>query len=287
MRTAGDCRLARQAIHRGGSHGKRQHQQPRHRAPPGTQQVLHVSSFEGRDSAMRHTSANVADPASRAKYIKSQALTQPSDLQSRWQEVWGAARRADAREPRPARHVRRPGAGGLSPQPPAAPSAWWRPAWVAAAVTLALAAAVAGWWMLGSRAEVARSRLPRGARQPLNLVVITLDTTRADHVGAYGSRDVETPALDRLAREGVLFEQAMTTAPLTLPAHASIFTGRFPPEHGVRDNGGLLPGARADHAGRDAQGPQGSRPAGSSRPTSSTASGESTRVSRPTSTTST
>jgi len=80
----------------------------------------------------------------------------------------------------------------------------------------------------------------RSGRPPLNLVVITLDTTRADHVGAYGSREVETPALDRLAREGVLFEQAMTTAPLTLPAHASILTGRFPPEHGVRDNGGFF-----------------------------------------------
>jgi arylsulfatase A-like enzyme/Flp pilus assembly protein TadD len=93
----------------------------------------------------------------------------------------------------------------------------------------------------GSTAEL--RRLPRGVvRAGLNLVVITLDTTRADHLGAYGSKDVETPALDGLAREGVLFEQAMTTAPLTLPAHASIFTGKFPPEHGVRDNGGFFLG---------------------------------------------
>ena len=134
------------------------------------------------------------------------------------------------------------GSGGPSPQPPAAPSAWWRPAWVAATVTLALAAAVVGWWTLGSRGDGGRLTPAQGSRPPLNLVIITLDTTRADHVGAYGSREVETPVSRRLAREGVLFEQAMTTAPLTLPAHASILTGRFPPEHGVRDNGGFYLG---------------------------------------------
>jgi arylsulfatase A-like enzyme/Tfp pilus assembly protein PilF len=111
---------------------------------------------------------------------------------------------------------------------------------VAASVTLALAAAAASWWMLGSRGEGSRIAPAQRPRRPLNLVIITLDTTRADHLGAYGSPDVETPALDRLAREGVLFEQAMTSAPITLPAHSSIFTGRFPPEHGVRDNGGFF-----------------------------------------------
>src|SRR5262245_50762151 len=85
--------------------------------------------------------------------------------------------------------------------------------------------------------------LPRGVpRDRRNLVVITLDTTRADRIGAYGARDVETPAIDHLADEGVLFEQAVSAAPLTLPAHSSIFTGKFPPEHGVRDNGGFFLG---------------------------------------------
>jgi arylsulfatase A-like enzyme/Tfp pilus assembly protein PilF len=93
-------------------------------------------------------------------------------------------------------------------------------------------------WYLVSFGPGRGGALPRTA--PLNLVVITLDTTRADHLGAYGSTDVETPHLDQLAREGVLFEQAMSTAPLTLPAHASMFTGRFPPEHGARDNGGFF-----------------------------------------------
>lgn len=76
----------------------------------------------------------------------------------------------------------------------------------------------------------------------LSLLIITLDTTRADRIGAYGFTDIETPNLDRLASEGVLFEQAESVAPLTLPAHSSIFTGRFPPDHGVRDNGGFYLG---------------------------------------------
>ena len=83
--------------------------------------------------------------------------------------------------------------------------------------------------------------LPGGVRpDDLNLLLVTLDTTRADRIHAYGFDAVETPNLDRLAREGVLFEQAISPAPLTLPAHSSIFTGTFPPAHGVRDNGGFF-----------------------------------------------
>lgn len=117
-----------------------------------------------------------------------------------------------------------------------------------ALVTLGLAIAAGAAWLWWPRSITTSSGLslgplPRGAaRDRLNVVVITLDTTRADRIGAYGARDVETPALDALARDGVVFEQAMATAPLTLPAHCSIFTGRFPPEHGVRDNGGFFLG---------------------------------------------
>jgi arylsulfatase A-like enzyme len=71
------------------------------------------------------------------------------------------------------------------------------------------------------------------------VVIITLDTTRADRLAAYGFMSGSTPAIDRLARSGVVFEQAMTTAPLTLPAHTSLFTGLLPPRHGVRDNADL------------------------------------------------
>jgi arylsulfatase A-like enzyme/Tfp pilus assembly protein PilF len=83
--------------------------------------------------------------------------------------------------------------------------------------------------------------LARGTdRDALNLVVITLDTTRADRLGAYAYPNAGTPNLDALAAEGALFEHASTAAPLTLPAHSTLFTGRFPPEHGVRDNGGYF-----------------------------------------------
>ena len=70
-----------------------------------------------------------------------------------------------------------------------------------------------------------------------NLLLVTLDTLRVDHVGAYGATAVATPTLDRLAAEGVRFAQAASTVPITLPAHASIMTGQIPPRHGVRNNG--------------------------------------------------
>jgi arylsulfatase A-like enzyme/Flp pilus assembly protein TadD len=70
-----------------------------------------------------------------------------------------------------------------------------------------------------------------------NLVLVTLDTTRADHLGCYGRDGGLTPAIDALASRGVVFERAYTSAPLTLPAHSTILTGREPPEHGARLNG--------------------------------------------------
>jgi choline-sulfatase len=76
----------------------------------------------------------------------------------------------------------------------------------------------------------------RSVRHP-NVLLITLDTTRADHLGAYGYAEAQTPNIDRLAREGLLFERAATTAPITLPAHVSLLTGLYPFAHGVRNNG--------------------------------------------------
>jgi sulfatase-like protein len=96
----------------------------------------------------------------------------------------------------------------------------------------------------GPRCAVSMSRacLTPTPHQPgLSLVLVTLDTTRADRIGAYGDpRAATTPALDRLAREGVLFEDATSPAPLTLPAHCTLFTGRLPPSHGVHENVGVL-----------------------------------------------
>ena len=71
---------------------------------------------------------------------------------------------------------------------------------------------------------------------PDSVVLITLDTTRADRLSAYGFQEISTPAIDRLAAEGIVFEDAVAPVPLTLPSHASMLTGRWPARHGIRDN---------------------------------------------------
>ena len=74
-----------------------------------------------------------------------------------------------------------------------------------------------------------------------NVVIVTIDTLRRDHLAPYGA-SFETIAASRLAREGVVFEHAVSQVPLTLPSHTSIFTGLYPPHHTVRDNGGFVVG---------------------------------------------
>src|SRR5947208_17155725 len=69
-----------------------------------------------------------------------------------------------------------------------------------------------------------------------NLLLITIDTLRADHVGAYGATTGATPTLDALAASGVRFDQVQTAVPLTGPSHATILTGQYPLAHGVRGN---------------------------------------------------
>lgn len=76
----------------------------------------------------------------------------------------------------------------------------------------------------------------QGVKRP-NVVLVTLDTTRADRLGCYGYAHAKTPNIDALARGGVLFANAASTAPLTQPAHSSIMTGMYPTHHGVRVNG--------------------------------------------------
>src|SRR5262245_30606722 len=73
-----------------------------------------------------------------------------------------------------------------------------------------------------------------GAR---NLLLVTIDTLRADHVGAYGYARSQASFVDEVARSGVAFERAYAAAPITLPSHATLMTGRYPPGHGARDNG--------------------------------------------------
>jgi choline-sulfatase len=102
-----------------------------------------------------------------------------------------------------------------------------------------LAAAVVTLALLAGATYMALAR--RGIHRP-NLLLITIDTLRADHVGSYGYAAARTPAIDALAARGIRFDRATTVAPLTLPAHSSLMTGTFPAFHRVRDNGGFYLG---------------------------------------------
>src|SRR6202022_4526188 len=87
-----------------------------------------------------------------------------------------------------------------------------------------------------------RSEKPPAGRltaPPTNFVLITIDTLRADALGFYGNRKVETPNLDRLAGEGLVFDSAHASNVVTLASHANILTGLYPYQHGVRENSGF------------------------------------------------
>jgi arylsulfatase A-like enzyme/predicted negative regulator of RcsB-dependent stress response len=88
----------------------------------------------------------------------------------------------------------------------------------------------------GPRGDAPAVVSPSPAGKP-SIVLVSIDTTRADHLGCYGAREAATPNIDRWAAEGVVFERARSSVPVTLPAHASLLTGRWPFRHGVRDNG--------------------------------------------------
>lgn len=97
---------------------------------------------------------------------------------------------------------------------------------------VALGGALLAWWLLRDV-----KKTPSVVLANPNVLLITLDTTRADRLGCYGYDRAKTPNLDALARGGVLFTQAASTSPLTQPAHSSIMTGTLPTYHGVRVNG--------------------------------------------------
>src|SRR6476646_2797206 len=83
----------------------------------------------------------------------------------------------------------------------------------------------------------ARDSTPTAAvALPRHVLIVTIDTLRADRLGCYGSQDVATPNIDRLAREGAIAPEATVPAPITRPSHMSIFTGLSPAQHGIRDN---------------------------------------------------
>lgn len=99
--------------------------------------------------------------------------------------------------------------------------------------TLALIVATA---LVGACDRSNATRVAKPGDGP-NVLLITLDTTRADRLGCYGHAEAITPALDELAASGVRLDQAFCAAPLTLPSHTSLLTGTYPPTHGVHING--------------------------------------------------
>jgi arylsulfatase A-like enzyme/Tfp pilus assembly protein PilF len=99
----------------------------------------------------------------------------------------------------------------------------------------------------GAAARGQNARTPQGLPKPgmshataakqsnPSVILITIDTLRADHVGCYGAQNVKTPTLDALAKDGVVYERAISQVPLTWPSHAVILTGTYPFQNGVQD----------------------------------------------------
>ncbi|HET6165168.1 MAG TPA: sulfatase-like hydrolase/transferase [Planctomycetota bacterium] len=108
---------------------------------------------------------------------------------------------------------------------------------IAAFVRFATLAALAASIARAQDLPPARADTPPSPKP--SIVLFTLDTTRADHLGCYGCAAAKTPRLDALAKSAVRFESARTTCPITLPAHSSMMTGLAPFRHGVRDNAGF------------------------------------------------
>src|SRR4029453_3787856 len=96
--------------------------------------------------------------------------------------------------------------------------------------------------VLGLAASACRGRPSPSVFADAPVVLVSIDTLRADHLALYGYKDGSTPSLDALGRESIVFDDAYSHCPLTLPAHASLFTGLLPPHHGVRDNQGFALG---------------------------------------------
>ena len=97
-----------------------------------------------------------------------------------------------------------------------------------AGIAIVAGCAAGAWWLLG-----------RTPGSPAPVILISIDTMRADHLPVYGYAKVKTPAIDALARDGVVFDRAYAHSPQTLPSHAAMLSGQLPFENGVRDNVGF------------------------------------------------
>ncbi len=132
-----------------------------------------------------------------------------------------------------------------TPPGPASPSRRRGVVLFLAALSIGLMVFVAIRQRRPSTPEAARAVLSSRPAKDVNLLLVTLDTTRADRLGPYGFSRGVTPNLDRLAEDAVVFEHATAAVPLTFPSHTTIFTGDYPTRHGIRDNGGFFLDASA------------------------------------------
>lgn len=98
----------------------------------------------------------------------------------------------------------------------------------------------------GSDAPLPTATTAPEQSKPRDVIIVTLDTTRADRLGVYGDDKADTPWLDALAARGTRFDRAYAVQPLTIPGHASIFTGLYPFHHGIRSNGDAVLDDRFD-----------------------------------------
>ena len=111
---------------------------------------------------------------------------------------------------------------------------YWKRLIVSVVVVLMLSVLI--FWRFRSPSPSPKN-IPTGLLGDHNLLLITIDTLRADMLGTYGNSDDLTPNLDQFAKEGIRFPSAFAHATMTLPSHCSILTGEYPLRHGVRDNG--------------------------------------------------
>ncbi len=84
---------------------------------------------------------------------------------------------------------------------------------------------------------VAGCSAPQPGKEELNVILISMDTTRADHLGCYGHKSIRTPHIDALAQASLRFDRCFSAVPITLPSHTTMLTGLYPTRHSVRDNG--------------------------------------------------
>ncbi len=104
--------------------------------------------------------------------------------------------------------------------------------WLAAVFLVTLLAIQGGKW---AHEKIAVAKLPAAPQSAPDVLVIVLDTLRADHLSSYGYFRITSPEIDRIASQGVLFENAIAPCSWSLPSHASLLTGRAPSEHGMQN----------------------------------------------------